>query len=131
MKEIDICFFNKESILVERFVLCLGENSSDFLINSDESSLQQLKESFRGFCLKLSVNSQFMKPLPEDSTFKIFIHAADESVLSEEPQFQEFPWIEAQKKDISMSDPQIIPVRNIETNLINMKIYSEENTSSK
>lgn len=44
---------------------------------------------------------------------------------------QEFPWIEAEQKDVTVENRRIIPVKNIETNFGSIKIYSEENPHAK
>ncbi|XP_066907863.1 mitotic spindle assembly checkpoint protein MAD2B [Halyomorpha halys] len=131
LKQVDICFFNDKGLLAERFVFYL-KNISPFSTDSQVSFLPHLKESFRAFCLKLSVNSNFMKSLPKGSTFKIFIHTSEASSLAmnEDSAFQQFPWIEAEKRDVTIENPKIFPVRNIETDIMNIHIYSEENNAS-
>lgn len=48
------------------------------------------EEAFRGFCLKLAVTANYLRPLPEKSTFKVQIHTIETvSVsLAEDPRYQ-------------------------------------------
>lgn len=129
LKQIDIYFYNRLAKPIERFIFKINnlqQNIKD--IENQDLYLLKLKELFRSFCLKLSINNSYMTPLPEDANFKIAIHASENAStsLSEDPQYQKFPWIEAEKVDIVIDNAKLIPLRTIEHNLFNIHIYTEE-----
>ena len=44
---------------------------------------------------------------------------------------QNFPWIEAEKHQVEVSDPQIVPFKSFKTEVCEMQLYVEESISGK
>ncbi|KAK9507555.1 hypothetical protein O3M35_007383 [Rhynocoris fuscipes] len=128
LKEMDIYIYDRLAKPIERFVFkinSLRQNIKE--IGNDDPYFVKLKEMFRAFCLKLNLNNAYMKPLPEDANFKIVIHTNERASisLSDDPKFQVFPWIEAEKVDVIIETPKLIPIKTIEHDTFNLLIYSE------
>uniref|UniRef100_A0A1B6G8G5 HORMA domain-containing protein n=1 Tax=Cuerna arida TaxID=1464854 RepID=A0A1B6G8G5_9HEMI len=112
---------------VEKFVFNNFNINSSFIGNhSDMSNLLLLEESFRAFCLKLSTSDYILKPIPDNSSFKIYVKT-EGSILTdmyEDPTFETFPWIT--EDNISENElHEISPLVSLRTPNFQFETYVE------
>uniref|UniRef100_A0A0A9X7E0 Mitotic spindle assembly checkpoint protein MAD2B n=1 Tax=Lygus hesperus TaxID=30085 RepID=A0A0A9X7E0_LYGHE len=90
--------------------------------------LLNLRECFRAFILKLSVSTSYVVELPYGTTFKILIHTTESTAISvnEDPNFQQFPLVEAPSPETSFFNTEIIPLRSIVHELMTLNAYCEQ-----
>ncbi|KAJ9573949.1 hypothetical protein L9F63_008669 [Diploptera punctata] len=127
VRKVTIVFSDKHQTPIERFVFDLLDLNRNFQIESDPYLLR-IEEALRGFCLKLSVIGSNVKPLPGDSTFSIQIHTIETASMSlaEDHNFEDFPWIEADVQETEVMEPNIIPIKTMETGFLKLQTYVEE-----
>lgn len=73
----------------------------------------------------------YLKPIPDKSTFSIEIQTYETAhiILSENPKCEDFPWII--KDDAEMIDKNLLPLKNIKTDCLNLQLYVIEDTTNK
>jgi hypothetical protein len=61
-----------------------------FLCYRDDPYFIKGEEAFRAFCLKLAVTASYLRPLPQNSTFRVQIHTTETASVSlaEDPRHQ-------------------------------------------
>ncbi|KAE9540916.1 hypothetical protein AGLY_004161 [Aphis glycines] len=128
--KLDVCFYNKIGVIVERFVFNIRNvelelNLSDFS-NIRDPYLIKLEQMLRAFCLKLTVCDSFLKPLPPNCTFQIHIHTTETNSIEIQKDTEEFPLIPCEKSDTILTSPAIVPLRSIDCEHLNLEIYAEE-----
>lgn len=81
--------------------------------------------------MKLSMAGNYLKPLPEDSSFAIEIetYEAAQVALSENSKCENFPWIVCGASVIKNS--QLLPVNRVNTNYLDLEVYTLENSEGK
>ncbi|XP_076234662.1 DNA polymerase zeta subunit 2 [Calliopsis andreniformis] len=130
VKTINLVFYNKHKHPIEKFVFDLVKLQA----HNTEKDPYYLKteEALRTICLKLSTCDAYLKSLPEDSTFSIEIQTYETAhvALSENPRCEDFPWI-IDEDAIEMTDKNLLPLKTIKTDCLNLQMYVLENEKSK
>ncbi|XP_051175748.1 mitotic spindle assembly checkpoint protein MAD2B isoform X2 [Leptopilina boulardi] len=130
VKSVQIIFFNNKQIPVEKFVFdILDLKASD---KEADPYFLKTEEALRTICLKISTMESYLKPLPENSTFRInFVTFESSHIgLSENANFADFPWIvDDVTKDLK--NQQLLPLKTIKTECLNLQMYTIEDKLSK
>ncbi|XP_014774077.1 mitotic spindle assembly checkpoint protein MAD2B isoform X2 [Octopus bimaculoides] len=92
--------------------------------------LTELEQSLRAFLLKINVCDALLKPLPQDVSWVIHIHTSDSAMLRlEEKQIlKNFPWIEAEEKQKTMSNSSLVPMKTVNSDIVKMQLFVEESS---
>lgn len=130
LHKLDICFYNKIGVAVERFVIKilnveLELDLSDFS-NLRDPYLVKLEQMLRALCLKLTVSDSLLNPLPPGCTFQIHIHTTETCSVDIQKNTKEFPLIPSENKNIVLTSPAIVPLRGIDCEHLSLEIYVEE-----
>ncbi|KAG8264607.1 MAD2 mitotic arrest deficient-like 2 [Homalodisca vitripennis] len=127
LQQLSLCILDSSLKPVEKFVFNnFNINSSSITNHSDMSHLLPLEESFRAFCLKLSTSDYILKPIPDNSSFKIYVKT-EGSILAnmyEDPTFEAFPWI-AENKISENELHEISPLLSLHTPNFQFETYVE------
>ncbi|XP_043484571.1 mitotic spindle assembly checkpoint protein MAD2B [Leptopilina heterotoma] len=130
VKAVQMTFFNKERIPIEKFVFdILDLKASD---KEADPYFLKTEEALRTICLKISTTESYLKPLPENSTFRVNFLTFESSHigLSENANFADFPWI-VDDSDIELKNQQLLPLKTIKTDCLNLQMYAIEDKLSK
>lgn len=105
-----------------KFVFDMHKNE-DYNDTAD-AYLIQVEQNLRAFCLNLATYDKF-KELPEDTSFGIQIHTNESTAVSiaVNPEFEEFPLIELNKKSKEMES--IVPLRSFAFRTYRLETYIE------
>ncbi|KAE8746423.1 hypothetical protein FOCC_FOCC006918 [Frankliniella occidentalis] len=127
LKCLSVCFYSDNEIPIERFVFDILSIHENFRIDHDFSDtyLVKLRDGFRAFCLKVAAID--MKPLTENCSFQIHLQTTEQGsqALANDPAFEGFPWIELEATEKEIPDPQLAPLRTIESDFIKIQMYRE------
>lgn len=107
--------------------------------------LIKLEQSLRSFCLMLHSSIGYLKPLPADANFSIFIHTTEQASTEcmENPMFevvykywlifigdfdclfslQNFPWIVIDSMNDLLDRSDIIPVHTTDLDSMKLQVY--------
>ncbi|VVC25502.1 HORMA domain [Cinara cedri] len=130
LQKLDVCFYNKFGVAVERFVFKINNVELELdlsdILNLRDPYLVKLEQTLRAFCLKLTVCDSLLNPLPPSCTFKIHIHTTETSSIEIQKDTDKWPLIPSENKDIVLTSPAVVPLRSIEYEHLNLEIYVEE-----
>ncbi|XP_066950026.1 mitotic spindle assembly checkpoint protein MAD2B [Macrobrachium rosenbergii] len=128
-----VALLSSSGVPVEKFIFEIKQMSTKPQAIKTDPQLQHMEEALRSFCLKLSTSDCFLRPLPAGCSFVVQIHVPDHirSALASEDQHQEFPWVEAEKKQVEVEEPHIVPLKTLKTEVCEMQLYVQESTSQK
>lgn len=106
-------------------------NLGNFIYRMDPYFIKT-EEALRTICLKLSMVESYLKPLPEESTFKITFLTFESSHigLSENPNYANFPWI-VEDEPIELKNKALLPIKTITTECLNLQMYAMEDKKAK
>ncbi|OWF46718.1 mitotic spindle assembly checkpoint protein MAD2B-like isoform X2 [Mizuhopecten yessoensis] len=113
---------------LERFVIEIGRHSDN--MKGDDRYLYQLEQSLRAFLLKLNVSDALLQPLPKDCTWAIQVETTESAAdsINDKQMVQGFPWVEAEGRETTLDEPNIIPLRAVTSDFIKMQMFVEETT---
>lgn len=116
---------------VEKFIFEIVQHPTRPQNIKQDPHLTRMEEALRAFCLKLSISDSLLQPLPPECSFVIQIQVPDHvpANLSSGPQHQEFPWVEAEKEQVEVSNPHVVPLKTLRTEVCKMQLYVEESAS--
>lgn len=126
LEKVVIVISNSKHQPMERFVFEIAPVTSPSLDN--DSYLLRLEQSLRAFMLKLNVCEAMLSPLPKDCSWSMQIHTKESAAeyLQNPASLQDFSWVEADKQQTSLADPQLVPIKATSTDIIQMQLYAEE-----
>ncbi|XP_034947753.1 mitotic spindle assembly checkpoint protein MAD2B [Chelonus insularis] len=125
IKKINFVFLDKEKKPLETFVFDLY----NFRLDGREKDSYFLKTemAMREFYLKLMASPNYLKKLPEDSSFIIEIetHEAAHIGLSENEKCQEFPWLIKELSDNSNNTTAnlLLPLSTFKTEYLGLQVF--------
>jgi len=110
----------------EKFVFEIGRIKDKW--KSSDPHLFKVEQALRGFLLKLNVSDALMQPAQPDLTWTVHAHTKDSTLASVEEKLiqMDFPWMEADQKELDMTNTKIIPVKSISTDIFDLQMYIEE-----
>uniref|UniRef100_A0A0P4VZC2 Mitotic spindle assembly checkpoint protein MAD2B n=1 Tax=Scylla olivacea TaxID=85551 RepID=A0A0P4VZC2_SCYOL len=116
---------------VEKFIFEIVQHPTRPHDIKQDPHLTRMEEALRAFCLKLSISDSLLQPLPPDCSFVMQIQVPGHvpAALSSAPQHQEFPWVEAEKEQVEVSSPHLVPLKTLRTEVCKMQLYVEESAS--
>ncbi|KAF6207609.1 hypothetical protein GE061_016056 [Apolygus lucorum] len=115
LMRVDICFYDSTSLPIEKVVFKFDAFDKSGDVSVVDPYLLNLRECFRAFILKLSVSTSYVAALPYGTTFKILIHTTESTAIlvNEDPNFQQFPLVEAMSQETSLFNTEIVPLRRV------------------
>lgn len=74
----------------------------------------------------------YLKPIPDNTTFSIEIQTYETAhiILSDNPKCEDFPWI-IKDDTVEMTDKNLLPLKDIKNNGLNLQLYVIEDTANK
>lgn len=125
-----VAFLGPPNEVVQRFVFEIAQINSAFKACSH--SMLDIERALRALCLKIATPATELKPLPKGCHFAVQIHTRD--ALLEGPQMQlvdkNFTWITADTRHSILDDPQIIPLKTVDSSMFKMQLFVEAKESS-
>lgn len=131
VEKVVVAVLSTEGIPVEKFVFEILQQPKKPQDIKEDVQLLRMEEALRAFCLKLSISDSLLQPLPPGCSFAVHLHVPEHvpASMSTGPQYQEFPWVEAEKKQTEVHDPHIVPLKTLETEVCRMQLYIEESSN--
>ncbi|XP_014477367.1 PREDICTED: mitotic spindle assembly checkpoint protein MAD2B [Dinoponera quadriceps] len=130
VKTIHFTFYNRDKLPIEKFVFDVIKLRAE----STEKDPYYLKteEALRTICLKISICDTYLEPLPDGSIFSIEIQTYETAhiTLSENSKCEDFPWI-VEDDAIEMANKNLLPLKDIKTDCLNLQMYVIEDAESK
>ncbi|KAK3859608.1 hypothetical protein Pcinc_034293 [Petrolisthes cinctipes] len=128
VERVVVVVLSPEGTPVEKFVFEITQHAARPHNIKQDPQLSRLEEALRAFCLKLSISDSLLQPLPSGCSFAVQIHVPEHvpPTLSANPQNQEFPWVEAEKEQVEVKEPHIVPLKTLRTEVCRMQLYVEE-----
>ncbi|XP_013407471.1 mitotic spindle assembly checkpoint protein MAD2B [Lingula anatina] len=111
---------------VERFVFEITTPQQPNI--SDDSFLLRIEQALRSFILKLNICEALLSDKPKDCTWTVQVHTKESAVdtLQSQPLIESFPWVQAEDLQTSMADSRLVPLKAMQTGLVQMQLYAEE-----
>ncbi|XP_024877435.1 mitotic spindle assembly checkpoint protein MAD2B [Temnothorax curvispinosus] len=130
VKAITLTFYNKNKLPIEKYVFDMVKLQAQ-LTERDPYYLKT-EEALKTVCLKLSMCDTYLRPIPDTSIFSIEIQTYETAhiILSENPKCEDFPWI-IKDDAVEMIDKNILPLKDIKTDCLNLQLYVIEDTANK
>lgn len=133
LKLISLCILNEDFVPIEKYNFNFGAASNPWPSSTLQATssnktlvdLSDIYDSFRSFCLKLSVLDNSLK-CTKNTSFKIYIETKESAQhkIFKEPQFENFPWIPERAAN-GETEAELIPLNTISTGSIHLQIYVE------
>ncbi|KAK7495680.1 hypothetical protein BaRGS_00013127 [Batillaria attramentaria] len=118
-----------DSLPLERFVFDIDQtNQTSNRPGREDSYLLHLEQSLRALLLKLNVSDALLKPLPSGCSWTVHVHTKESAAtkLEERLADKDFTWVEAEEDQQHVTDPQLIPMKSLSSNLFKVQLYAEE-----
>ncbi|KAK8731290.1 hypothetical protein OTU49_007525 [Cherax quadricarinatus] len=130
VEKVVVAVLSTEGVPVEKFVFEIVQKPTKPHEIKKDPQLLRMEEALRAFCLKLSISDSLLQPLPPGCSFAVHIHVPEHvpAVMSSGNQYQDFPWVEAEKEQTEVHDPHIVPLKTLRTELCRMQLYVEESS---
>ncbi|XP_076456278.1 mitotic spindle assembly checkpoint protein MAD2B-like isoform X2 [Babylonia areolata] len=127
VRRVDIVLTSPLSHPLERFVLDIGQVSSDVSVKDDQFLLR-LEQSLRALLLKLNVSDSLLQPLPSACSWTVHVHTKESAAADLEDQMvnRDFPWVEAEESEQQLKDAQLVPLKSLNSHLFKIQLYAEE-----
>ncbi|XP_077509984.1 DNA polymerase zeta subunit 2 isoform X1 [Amblyomma americanum] len=101
----------------------------------EDSYLLDVEAAARAICLKVTACDSVLQDNPQGCSFSIQLHVAESTAmrlsLSDDPDDQSFPWIEADDKDIDIPGGSIVPLKCANTTVGKVQLYVVESDVKK
>ncbi|XP_059147343.1 mitotic spindle assembly checkpoint protein MAD2B-like [Physella acuta] len=111
---------------IERYVLEIGDLKNQW--SESDPYLLHTEQALRGFLLKLNISDALLQPAPKEATWTVHVHTKASTLAAVEEQFilNDFPWAVAQEKEQNIQNAKLVPLRSMNTDMLNMQLYVEE-----
>ncbi|KAK2180288.1 hypothetical protein NP493_448g03028 [Ridgeia piscesae] len=88
--------------------------------SSDNLCLLKLEQELRAFILKINTSDAQLTSIPPDNTWVVQVHTSQAAALEMQQHqcVQDFTWIPADDREISMKDRQIIPLKAVSCEVV-------------
>ncbi|RZF38215.1 hypothetical protein LSTR_LSTR005576 [Laodelphax striatellus] len=127
--QVSVVILNRDSVPIEKFVILL-QSRSDLCNPKSDAAINKAYSVLRSLIMRMSTTVASLKRLPENCTFIIEVRTTESAMIEvqQTEMQQDFPWVEAETKEVSLSNPNIVPIKNInETGIIHMEVFVEQN----
>lgn len=105
------------------------------LKEEEDTYLLDVEAAARAICLKVGTCDSVLQDNPRGCSFNIQLHVAESTAmrlsLSDDPDDQSFPWIEADDKDIDIPGGSIVPLKCTNTTVGKVQLYVVESDVKK
>lgn len=127
LKTISFCILNEDLVPVEKYNFSFESQFGSASTTSKDTlvDFSEIYDSFRSFCLKLSVLNCSLK-CTENTSFKIYVETkgTSQETIYKDPHFENFPWIPADTTN-DKNETELIPLKTISVGSINLQLYVE------
>ncbi|XP_039277453.1 mitotic spindle assembly checkpoint protein MAD2B [Nilaparvata lugens] len=127
--QVSVVILNRDSVPIEKFVFRF-QSRKDLYNPRSDAAMNKAYSVLRSLIMRMSSTIASLKKLPENSSFMIEVHTTESAMIEVQQAKvqQDFPWIEAESKEVVLSNPTILPIKNInETGVMQMEVFIEEN----
>ncbi|KAK7076252.1 MAD2 mitotic arrest deficient-like 2 [Halocaridina rubra] len=132
IEKVVVAVLSSAGVPVEKFIFEITQIPTKPQDIKHDPQLLRMEDALRAFCLKLSTSDCFLRPLPSGCSFVVQIHVPEHIPPAMATDCnQDFPWVEAEKKQVEVVDPHIVPLRTLKTEVCDMQMYVQESTSLK
>ncbi|XP_029829140.2 mitotic spindle assembly checkpoint protein MAD2B isoform X1 [Ixodes scapularis] len=103
----------------------------------EDSYLLDVEAAARAICLRVTTSDSVLQDNPEGCSFSIQLHVAESTAmrlsLSDDPDDQSFPWVEADSKDTDIPGGSIIPLKcaNVTVGKVHLYVVESDGKGSK
>lgn len=117
-----------DSHALERFVFDIDHTAQNKRPEREDTYLLLLEQSLRALLLKLNVSHALLQPLPPNCSWTIHLHTKESAAdkMEEQLRNKNFTWVEAEESQQRVADPQLIPLRSLDSTLFKVQLYAEE-----
>lgn len=131
VQKVVLVVLSAQGVPVEKFIFEIVQHPTRPHDIKKDLHLKRMEEALRAFCLKLSISDSLLQPLPPECSFVMQIQVPDHvpDALSSAPQHQDFPWVEAEKEQVEVVNPHLVPLKTLRTEVCKMQLYVEESAS--
>lgn len=131
VEKVVVVVLSSKGVPVEKFVFEIVQRPIKPHDIRQDPQLTRMEEALRAFCLKLSISDSLLQPLPSGCSFVMQIHVPEHvpNAMSTDQQYQEFPWVEAEKEQVEVPDSHIVPLKTLQTEVCKMQLYVEESSN--
>ncbi|XP_025084526.1 LOW QUALITY PROTEIN: mitotic spindle assembly checkpoint protein MAD2B-like [Pomacea canaliculata] len=131
--KVSIVIVSADGRPLERFVFDISYNTDRMRSDRDDDYLLHLEQSLRALLLKLNVSDALLQPLPTECSWTVHVHTRESSAskLEESQNNMDFPWVEAEEREVHMNNSHIVPLRSLKSQLFKVQLFAEESRDKK
>ncbi|KAG0715804.1 Mitotic spindle assembly checkpoint protein MAD2B [Chionoecetes opilio] len=133
VQRVVVVVLSPKGIPLEKFIFEIVQHPTRPHDIKHDVHLTRMEEALRAFCLKLSISDSLLQSLPPECSFVMQIQVPEHipATLSSGSKHQEFPWVPAERQQMEVTNPHVVPLKTLRTEVCKMQLYVEERANKK